>query len=278
LKGAKYTLTGLESFSGVTDSQGRIEHDSVISGDYNLSLTLEFFEGEDKVTDNYECTVLTQSAQSKPQVRLLGAVPSCELAQIKGLLFETNKAFLLPEALVSLKDIRQVYERHAGSELLVVGHTDTTGDPSINDPLSFERAKATLAYLQDDVDTWLSFYEAGMPTNRRWGEAEDAHMQRLVGDPSLSRSELIAAYMALDGAELDAEEFQIDAIAHGCGENFPLDDSGEELDESPANSKEDALDRRVELFFFDPEFGIMPKPSGEISKRGSTQYPTWRKQ
>ena len=277
-KGAKYTLTGPESFSGVTDSQGRIEHDSVISGDYKLSLTLEFFEGVDKITDHYECTVLTQSAESKPQVRLLGAVPSCELAQIKGLLFETNKAFLLPEALASLKDIRQVYERHAGSELLVVGHTDTTGDPSINDPLSFERAKATLAYLQDDVDTWLSFYEASMPTNRRWGEAEDAHMQRLVSHPSLGRPELIAAYMALDGAELDAEEFQINATAHGCGENFPLDDSGEELDESPENSKEDALDRRVELFFFDPEFGIVPKPSRQISQQGSTQYPTWRKQ
>lgn len=102
-------------------------------------------------------------------------------------------------------------------------------------------------------------------------------MQELVNDSSLSRPDLIAAYMALDGAELDAVEFQINATAHGCGENFPLDDTGEELDTAAANGKEDAMDRRVELFFFAPEFGIVPKPLGENSKKGSTQYPAWRK-
>src|SRR5690606_37828826 len=86
-----------------------------------------------------------------------------------------------------------------------------------------------------------------------------------------------AAYMALDGVELDAAEFQITGVAHGCGENFPLNDSGQELDEAHLDGKEDALDRRVELFFFDPEFGIVPKPKGELSKKGSKQYPAWRK-
>jgi hypothetical protein len=68
----------------------------------------------------------------------------------------------------------------------------------------------------------------------------------------------------------------IEITAHGAGENFPLDDSGEQLDSAPADNKRDPIDRRVELFFFDPEFGISPAPSGQISKAGSTDYPTWR--
>jgi hypothetical protein len=275
-KGAKYTLTGPESFAGATDSLGRLEHDDVLPGDYSLTLTVEVFEGEDKIVDEHRAAVVVQQG-APPQVRQLGAVPRCELAQIKGLLFDTSKAFLVPEAVDALKEVRKLYERHSGSELLVVGHTDTMGKPSFNDPLSLERAKSTLAYLQDDVDTWLSFYETSVPEARRWGEAEDARMQELVMEPSLSRAALIAKYMALDGAELDSAEFHINAMVHGCGENFPLDDGGQALDGSPANEKEDAADRRVELFFFEPDFGIVPKPAGETSKKGSTQYPAWRK-
>lgn len=276
-KGAKYTLTGPQTFTGVTTSQGRIEHDDVLPGDYTLKLTLEFFTGADKITDEYEAAVVVLDGDGSPQVRALGAVPRCELVQLNGLLFETNKAFVVPEAVNSLKDIRSIYEQHNGYQLLVVGHTDTTGTPNTNDPLSLDRARAMLAYLQDDVDTWLSFYGAGVKAEHRWGVHEDERMQELVNDPSLSRKELIAAYMRLDGAELDSGEFDIEATAHGCGENFPLNDAGDGLDDNPANNKEDALDRRVELFFFDPEFGVVPKPSGQNSKKGSTQYPEWRK-
>src|SRR5690606_8665126 len=109
-KGAKYTLTGPESFSGTTVSQGRIEHDDVLPGDYALTLTLEFFEGADKITDECNASLVVQGSSETPQVRALGAVPRCELAQIKGLLFDTSKAFLVPEAVTALKEIRQVYE------------------------------------------------------------------------------------------------------------------------------------------------------------------------
>jgi outer membrane protein OmpA-like peptidoglycan-associated protein len=275
-KGAKYTLTGPEAYAGTTDSLGRFEHDDVIPGDYALTLTLEFFDGQDKITDEHKASLVVQSG-AQPQVRQIGAVPGCKLAQIKGLLFETSKSFLVPEAVDALKGVRQLYEQHKDSELLVVGHTDTMGNPGFNDPLSLERAKATLAYLQDDVNTWLSFYETSVPESRRWGKSEDERMQEVVDNPALNRTELIAAYMALDGAELDAGEYRVAATIHGCGENFPLDDSQGSLEQKPANDNEDASDRRVELFFFEPEFGIVPKPPGENSKKGSTQYPAWRK-
>jgi hypothetical protein len=279
-----------------------LSHDDVPEGDYDLKLTLEFFEGKDKIVDEHTSPVVVLAGIDNPQVRLLGAVPECTLARLRGMLFDTNKAFLLPSALPDLQQIRSLYEQHNPSELLVVGHTDTTADAAVNDPLSLERAKSVVAFLKDDVDAWFAFYGSSLPKTRRWGPTEDELMIGAVlgssptdpGNPvaafqrarrlsetgtldATQRKQLIREYMALDGAELDSAEFQINATAHGCGENFPLDDSGEGLDAAAADAKEDALDRRVELFFFDSEFGIVPKPPGPNSPKGSTQYPTWRK-
>jgi len=140
-----------------------------------------------------------------------------------------------------------------------------------------------------------------VPEEARWGDIEDTHMLAAVlglsalptaldlltfqndneiepnGFDDATRRLLIKKYMDLDGEELDSGEFDIKAQIHGCGENFPVDDTSEQLDEAPADDKEDALDRRVELFFFDRDFGVAPLPPGEISRKGSTQYPTWRK-
>jgi hypothetical protein len=92
-----------------------------------------------------------------------------------------------------------------------------------------------------------------------------------------TRRQLISEYMGLDNASLKSPEFQIKITPHGCGENFPLDPTGEELDAAPADATEDQTDRRVELFFFDAEFGILPPPPGENSGKGSSQYPEWRR-
>jgi len=63
---------------------------------------------------------------------------------------------------------------------------------------------------------------------------------------------------------------------HGCGENFPLDATEHEIDNSAPDSKEDLGDRRVELFFFDKETGVLPQPPGKNSESGSMEYPEWR--
>ncbi|MEN9581200.1 MAG: hypothetical protein RJA70_4209 [Pseudomonadota bacterium] len=285
---AKYELTGPEQLSGVTDANGRLDHDDVLPGDYQLKLSLEYFndpeiyDAKDKVVDVYTSPVVVLKGRDEPQVRLLGAVPRCELARLQGLLFEKNKAFLLPSALSELKKVREIYERSNPGELLVVGHTDATGQAAINDPLSLDRARSTLAYLEDDAATWLDFYQLNKPQTQRWGEIEDEHMRLalqqsgVAGVPELEREALVRAYMGLDGVELDSGEFKIRSTAHGCGENFPLDDSGEQLELSPADNVDDPLDRRVELFFFDHEFGIVPKPSSTVSNKGSRQYPAWR--
>ena len=45
----------------------------------------------------------------------------------------------------------------------------------------------------------------------------------------------------------------------------------QELDAAPEDAAEDQVDRRVELFFFDTEFGIVPKPPGKNSPKGSAR-------
>jgi outer membrane protein OmpA-like peptidoglycan-associated protein len=298
-----YQITGPQSFEGTTDDAGQLLHEDVFPGDYQLSLALDFFEESDpdRSMDVVDSALVTlEPSDAEPQVRLLGAVPRSILACLE-MSFNTNKAFLLPTALPSVRKLRTLYQDNAPCKLLVVGHADTTAGPSYNDKLSLERAEAVISYLKDDVEAWFKLYDQS-DAKKRWGKVEDHLMiQSMPGfkdkpkgeDPVRwfqrthnldvdgvagkdTRRALIQEYMSLDGASLKDFVGEIDAVAHGCGENFPLDDSGEELDEAPADNKRDPIDRRVELFFFDPEFGITPPPPGPNSKPGGAEYPLWR--
>lgn len=297
--GVKYTISGPMTFDGVTDERGLLAHEDVLPGNYTLKFSLEFFEGADAVKDDYETPlVVLAGGAGAPQVRMIGAVPEVVMSVLGGLLFETNKNFLLPNAIPALAELIQTYEDSPHSKLLVVGHTDTSGDPGYNDPLSVERGDSVGAYLTDDVDYWLGRYGTSVPEQKRWGAREDLLMlHSLPGFDSTSsedevrafqesrglkvdgiagpetRRQLITEYMAHDGTTLPET---IEVTVHGCGENFPVDETGAGLDEAPADATEDLLDRRVELFFFDPEFGILPKPPGKNSKKSDKQYPTWR--
>lgn len=297
-----FQISGPQSFEGVTDDRGVLLIENVFPGDYQLSLALDFFENDpDHVMDIVESQLVVLPAGApKPEVRMLGVVPRSVLARLH-MAFNTNKAFLLPNALPSLRVLRKLYLENTPCKLLVVGHADTKAGTSHNEKLSLERATATIAYLKDDVEAWYKFYQESDP-NKRWGKVEDHLMiialpdfrkkprgeneveffQRtrgleVDGDAGTeTRHALIEEYMALDGTSLQDFAGEIEAVAHGCGENFPLDDRGQELDPTPPPEKRDHIDRRVELFFFDREFGITPTPGREISKAGSTEYPKWR--
>lgn len=301
-----YTIDGPMPFSGTTDERGRLMHDNVLPGDYELRFELETDLGEGPIVQALETQlVVLPAGAAEPEVRLLGAVPRVVLARLKGLFFETNKSFLLPPGKGVFERLRELYAENEPSFLLVVGHTDATGEPSINDPLSLERADNTIAFLKDDVDTWLAMYEDSVPEARRWADDEDQAMLSSMPDfgsrrpdegpvrwfqrtrglkldgiagPE-TRRQLVTEYMALDGVALGGEEpeFDIELSSHGCGENFPLDAGGEALEPAPADAHAEVLERRVELFFFDEEFGIVPKPPGKNSAKGSAAYPEWRR-
>lgn len=299
-----YTITGPEEFSGTTDENGQLFHERVFPGNYELSFSVETFEGAEKQVDEFRTPLVVLAPdRSEPERRLLGAVPQCVLARLH-LFFNTNKTFLLPTALPEIRALRRIYLNRAPCELLVVGHADTAGGSAYNDQLSLERAEATIAFLKDDVEGWFKFYGDGIEDKKRWGKVEDRLMitampdfrtkpatedpvswfQRTRGVTPIdgkcgkdTRRALIAAYMALDGASLSEFDVEINATAHGCGEHFPLEETGQELEKAPADGESDPIDRRVELFFFDPEFGIVPKPPGKNSKAGSKEYPAWRR-
>ena len=252
--------------------------------------------------------------------------PKVLLARLLGLVFETNKSFVVPTAIPDLLELQTLSEENPDSEVLVVGHTDTSADDAVNDPLSLERAESLVAFLEQDVDTWLGRYEDKTPKARRWGSAEDLQMVTSLpekpapadvaedddvaklddtdedtaaaeadagasDDPITrfqrsrglkvdgkagpeTRRQLITEYMAPAEGILPAD---MPRTAHGAGEHFPLDGLARDVDPVAANGQRDPVDRRVEIFFFEKEFGIQPAPPGKNSKKGSLEYPEWRR-
>lgn len=225
------------------------------------------------------------------------------LGQVVGKAFDTNRSLLLPGAARRMVRVRELMLRRSPAHLLVVGHCDTSGDDAVNDPLSLERAEAACAFLRDDAAGWLANYGAAAPASRRWGRAEDLIMigalpgasARAGGEDPIrwfqgtrglpvtgnaddaTRKRLIEEYMRLDGPPFAEQPLHIEFTAHGCGEHFPLDESGRKLDANAADGARDALDRRVEFFFFGLAAGVQPPPPGPNSNKGSPEYPLWRK-
>jgi len=225
------------------------------------------------------------------QLHTFSIRPKVVRARLFGQFFDTAKAFLLPGAMKTVQELPEIYSEHPASTVLIVGHTDTQGKPDINDPLSLERANNMAAYLRDDVDAWLAFYNDDIEPQKRWGAHEDGLMMSVLpdknelflhGDPIRdyqrsrgltvdgdagpeTRRSLIGEYMAVDGTTLPAD---IRAVTHGCGENFPEDPEPDDT--------ADQLNRDVELFFFDGKLGVQPPPPSSNSEPNSLEYPEWR--
>ena len=257
------------------------------------------------VPDDAANTTIVRHGRQMASVALAGKTPhtvvvqpSLSRARIVGAGFDLDKTFLRPAALPHIQSVVALYGAHPGAALLVVGHTDTSGKSSVNDPLSLQRAQSVIAYLKDDVDAWLAWWDDGVPKSHRWGADEDTMMldevllrrgeqpdgdrvawfqstRGLQVDGDLgpqTRRRIVTEYMALDGTSLPSD---ITPIAHGCGENFPLADDGVELQVDPPNGASDPTDRRVELFFFDPPFGVLPPPPGANSPKAGVEYCEW---
>lgn len=216
--------------------------------------------------------------------------PWCTRARLLGLYFDINKAFLLPvakAALHSLKDL--LCDEH---ELLIVGHTDASGDPSYNDPLSRERAASVEALLRDDVASWLEWYGTGVPDEKRWGVHEDRMM--MVSRPDLPEAtsaygSVVHWYQATRGLTVDGyvgpvtrehlvreymaalrptrSALSIPTRVVGAGESYALSASSTDVDPQAR--------RRVELFFFDRRLGVQPPPPPSTLGPKDTSYETW---
>ena len=65
-----------------------------------------------------------------------------------GVLFATNKADLNADARRDLSQFAQVLKTYADTDVAIFGHTDSTGNDAINNPLSLNRANAVASYLK----------------------------------------------------------------------------------------------------------------------------------
>lgn len=218
--------------------------------------------------------------------------------RLAGMFFDTDKCFLLPVAIPGMKRVVETHAEKPAAKLLIIGHTDTSGKDDYNAKLSLERAQAVADYLHEKVDAWEKHFQDPSPA-KRWGAREIQLMLKRIqvdGFPFLlgeadgkdgpatqaavrsyqkarrltvdgiagpqTRKAMIKDYMGLDGTTLPADA---KVTLHGCGEAFPAAEV-----EDGAKSPQD---RRVEILFFDGE--IKPPPPGEISKKGSKEYPQW---
>ncbi|HEV8321521.1 MAG TPA: carboxypeptidase regulatory-like domain-containing protein [Myxococcota bacterium] len=202
--------------------------------------------------------------------------------RLTGLLFDTDKCFLLASGLKSIRAFKKIWNAHPDIKVLVVGHADKAGAADHNQKLSERRAESIKAYLTDDVDAWLKFYSPGVPPTKLWGATEDqkmlAHLRfgsvselqtkkRLAADgvagPDTRRA-LITDYMAEDQTQKPASaELQ----THGCGESHP--------DIPTDDSVAEERNRRVEIFLF--EQAIDPAPVNPCPQpAGCQQHATWK--
>ena len=100
--------------------------------------------------------------------------------RLTGLLFPTMRTFLLPGALNSIRRLKFIYDEHPGAEVLVVGHTDTSGSPRYNLKLSRERAEAVL-------EQWVTARGEEPTFDQREGFRLLAlHRQGTRGEPSFN--------------------------------------------------------------------------------------------
>jgi hypothetical protein len=232
----------------------------------------------------------------KPSVLMLPGLIYC--GRLYGVLFDTSKSFLLPEAIRGIRGLKRYYDEHRGLSVLVVGHADRAGDDAYNLTLSQERADSIASYLQDKVDDWMAWYRSNKPVQKRWSVIEDRYMLSALadaegpylptgstGDNATSRAisrfqrakklpgtgtmteatrrALVTDYMAQDETTLPAGT-PIETL--GLGEFHP------EVPTADGVAKDE--NRRVEIFLF--EGPIAPPAVRPVTKPGSKEYPIWR--
>ena len=69
---------------------------------------------------------------------------------VQDILFEVNSAEILPESADALATIAELMREQSSMELLVVGHTDNTGDFDYNVSLSLQRAQSVVNWLENE--------------------------------------------------------------------------------------------------------------------------------
>ncbi len=103
------------------------------------------------ITSQYGLTVVEKEGMKQDVTANADAwrndIASTGRAVVYGVHFDTDKATIKPESEAAIREIAALLARSPALNLLVVGHTDMTGDLAHNMKLSEERAAAVVAAL-----------------------------------------------------------------------------------------------------------------------------------
>lgn len=86
-------------------------------------------------------------AQNIPNATVERVGEGIQVTFSSGLLFEFDSDRVLGESAKNLKTLARSLDKYPGSDLLIVGHTDSLGTSAYNQDLSLRRARATAAYV-----------------------------------------------------------------------------------------------------------------------------------
>lgn len=283
-----YSIEGPQNFSGTTDAQGILSHESVYSGQYTLQFTLTHFANTDyELKETLSAAALVQREDSNTaQRRQLGFIPRAKRKTLHGNLFNQNKCFVLPKGIPYLIDLQRDIVQQNPCKALIATHAQQDIEEQA-DALSQHRAEVLKAFFERDVDTWLKYYE-----QQSWGEREDLQMIQNTSDyptrpinqcpikwyqgtrdlkvdgiagPN-TRRKLIGEYMEQHLENSRQPDLHIYYDISACADKYPLNSLPADLDPESPNA-----DRRVDIFIFDHHYGVYP----EKGQLGGKEYPAW---
>ena len=166
----KVTLSDGAELVVMTDSNGEVHLTDVPPGQYTFKL-----DDEGSGWDAPPPPAAAEDEEEEEEKADSGADTASVQAGFEAAHFDTDKALPLPAAIPVFRAIAAFLQQNPDRVLLVVGHTDSVGGTAHNLELSEDRATAVAAYLRDDVDAWMQFYDH--PTrSARWGTREDQLM------------------------------------------------------------------------------------------------------
>src|SRR5712664_1749041 len=278
----------------MTDGKGEVHLTDVPPGEYTFKLDDEG-SGASAAHPDAEERPAADDRKPEPEGDTASVQAALEAAH-----FDSDKALPLPGAIPVFRAVAALLRQEPSRVLLVVGHADAVGGAANNLQLSADRAEAVAAYIRDDADAWMRFYDH--PTaSARWGTREDQLMlsalpygesphnegeidgvagpitraafqelQKKNGLPQTGKADratrraLALEYMQAEGTSAPTA----DVRTLPCGERHPIE----------STSGASRANRRIDVFAF--ESGeIVPAPDDcrEGKHPGCDVYDRWKK-